>query len=137
MNCYFQRRSVRIRRFVVRSFWWRVCVAVSILAGLPWLGRAGAAEIAADFTLPNHNGGPNLRLYDYSGQIILLEFFYWWCPPCQKATPDVEANIDAYYKARHGNPAGVSVTVIDINLEEDPAHQADVDAFIRDNGLTL
>src|SRR5262249_4761842 len=91
--------------------------------------------IANDFTLPKHtNNTQSVSLYDYAGSIILLEFFYYWCPHCQIATPDLKKNIHDYYLAKHGNPAGIPVVTLYINLSQ---YGPETDNFIRANGLDL
>jgi peroxiredoxin len=44
----------------------------------------GAA--APDFSLSNAPGG-QVRLSDYRGRTVVLEFFATWCPHCQAAAP--------------------------------------------------
>lgn len=128
---------MRIGRSVINSLLLGIYVAGALLAVGQFPGRARAAEIAANFTLPNRKTGQELHLYDYAGQIILLEFFYHWCPHCQAATPDIKANLANYYDSRGGNPAGLPVTEIYINLESNPGDQAATDAFIQRHNLEI
>ncbi|MBN1353572.1 MAG: TlpA family protein disulfide reductase [Candidatus Omnitrophica bacterium] len=44
-------------------------------------------EKAPDFTLTDIEGD-TFRLSDYSGKVILLNFFGTWCPPCRAEMPD-------------------------------------------------
>lgn len=113
------------------------CAVVWLWAGAQFNGRTMAAEIAANFTLPNHKGGPDIHLYDYAGKIILLEFFYWWCPHCQAATPQIRTNIHQYYEDRGGSPGGYPIVEIYINLETDPGGLGPTDAFIQQHGLDI
>ncbi|MFH1790553.1 MAG: TlpA disulfide reductase family protein [Candidatus Omnitrophota bacterium] len=47
----------------------------------------GALKKAHDFTLNDINGKP-VKLSDYSGRVIILNFFATWCPPCRMEMPD-------------------------------------------------
>jgi cytochrome c biogenesis protein CcmG/thiol:disulfide interchange protein DsbE len=41
---------------------------------------------APDFTLTNSNGQP-VRLSDFRGKVVLLNFWATWCPPCKQEIP--------------------------------------------------
>lgn len=44
---------------------------------------------APDFTLKNVAGEP-VSLSDYRGQVVLLNFWATWCPPCKAEMPSME-----------------------------------------------
>jgi len=44
-------------------------------------------ETAQNFTLEDIAGN-SVSLYDYSGKVVLLNFFTTWCPPCKYEIPD-------------------------------------------------
>lgn len=48
---------------------------------------------APDFEVTSFSGEP-LRLSDLRGQIVILNFWASWCPPCQDETPLLEAAQD-------------------------------------------
>lgn len=85
-------------------------------------------ELAPDFTLRVLSGGEpgnRLALSDQRGQVVLLDFWASWCPPCRAQAPILEQ-----FAARH---ASDNVTVIGVNTgdAEPPAME-----FIRSVGLT-
>jgi peroxiredoxin len=46
-------------------------------------------ERAPDFTLPALTRG-SLSLHDFSRQVVVLNFWATWCPPCVEETPGLE-----------------------------------------------
>ena len=81
--------------------------------GLVSLAVAGHEPIsgdATDFTLKSHSG-ENLRLQEYTGQVVLLNFWASWCGPCRQEMPALEA---LYKKYQH-----LGFTVLAVNVDED------------------
>lgn len=69
----------------------------------------GASEGRAnlDLTLKDMNGAA-VRLSDYKGKVIILNFWATWCGPCQTEIPELVATYD-HYKDRDVVLLGVSV----------------------------
>ena len=83
----------------------------ALLLGL--LGLAQASEVsgpAPDFTLRS-NSGKNLKLSEFRGQVVLLNFWASWCGPCRQEMPALEK-----LQKRYGK---LGFTVLGVNVEED------------------
>ncbi|MCZ6671476.1 MAG: DUF3179 domain-containing (seleno)protein [Verrucomicrobia bacterium] len=95
--------------------------------------------IASDFTLKDRRTGEDVSLSDFEGQVIVLDFFAYWCAPCAFSSPDIEQNIQRFYKDQDGNANGVPVQVLSVNIEsgnpeltDDFIQQTDLDLVIDD-----
>lgn len=67
--------------------------------------------IASDFSLNRLDGG-RLKLSDYNGKIVILDFWASWCAPCLQIMPQVEKVAREF--------ADQSVVLMSINLGERP-----------------
>jgi len=88
----------------------RLLLAAFLLA---MLSLASANEIsgpAPDFTLRS-NTGKNLKLSEFRGQVVLLNFWASWCGPCRQEMPELEKLQKRYAK--------LGFTVLGVNVEED------------------
>ncbi len=67
-------------------------------------------ERAPDFTLPALTQG-SLSLHDFGRQVVVLNFWATWCPPCVEETPGLEKF------AEQMRPQGV--TVLGVSVDQD------------------
>jgi thiol-disulfide isomerase/thioredoxin len=79
---------------------------------------AKGAEIAPEFTLDGITS--NVSLKDFSGKVVLLDFWASWCIPCRKSFPWMNAMQEKY--------AAQGFTVIAINVDTE---RALADDFLR------
>jgi cytochrome c biogenesis protein CcmG, thiol:disulfide interchange protein DsbE len=90
-------------------------------------GREGVkiGDQAPEFTL-HSLGGNSLALGDYRQQVVVLNFWATWCPPCVEETPSLEKF------AVETKPLGVNV--IAVSVDEDPAA---LQKFVADHHLSF
>jgi len=81
--------------------------------------------------------GSTVRLSDFTGRIVFLEWFAVWCPFCVAAAPQVETGIVDWYAARNGNPYGVPVIHIAVNQEADSFYRTRTDNFVTQQGFAI
>jgi peroxiredoxin len=55
----------------------------------------GVKGKATDFSLKDLNGN-DVRLSDFRGKVVMLDFWATWCPPCVNAIPELAALHEKY-----------------------------------------
>ena len=80
---------------------------------------------APSLVLPDVDGRPQ-ALTDFRGQVVLINLWATWCPPCQAEMPLLQE----YYEKYHGS--GFTVVAI-----EDGEPAADVKSFVSQYRLTF
>lgn len=81
--------------------------------------------VAADFTLQDMSG-KNVKLSDYKGKVVLLEFWATWCPPCRASAPGLEK--------LHKNYKDKGLVVLTVSMDE--GGWDEVKSFIKEYGIT-
>jgi thiol-disulfide isomerase/thioredoxin len=81
-----------------------------MLVFAPLTLAANATGPAENFTLKSASG-ENIRLSEYRGQVVLINFWASWCGPCRQEMP----HLDAIHKKYE--PMGF--TVFGVNVEQD------------------
>lgn len=86
---------------------------------------------APDFALPGMDG-QTIRLSDYRGKVVLVNFWGTWCEPCKEETPALQ---QAYQKLKD---RGLVIVGVDLrSQEQDGAEGADgVRAFAQQYGIS-
>jgi peroxiredoxin len=86
---------------------------VYLQTNLAW--GVGLGQVAPDFTLPGLTG-ENLRLEEYRGKVVLINFWASWCGPCRQEMPILDRIHKRY------EPAGF--TVLGVNVEGEQEKKA-------------
>jgi len=81
---------------------------------------------APDFALRAPDGGP-VRLQDFRGRYVLVNFWATWCPPCVREMPSLERLAQTL--------ADAPFVVVDVALDEEGA--AKVKPFLARVGITF
>ena len=83
----------------------------------------GGNNKAPEFSLPSTDG-TTIRLSDYKGKVVILDFWATWCGPCRRGIPDL-IEIQKEF--------GKDVVVIGISLDE--GTKKDVVPFMKTIGI--
>jgi peroxiredoxin len=74
---------------------------------------------APDFTL-HTLGGPNLRLQEQRGRVVMVNFWATWCAPCRQEMPQLNKLYEKYRAS--------GFVLLGVNVDDDSRHAADVAA---------
>ncbi|MFD1177900.1 TlpA family protein disulfide reductase [Paenibacillus puldeungensis] len=85
-------------------------------------------KLAPDFILTNLKGEP-VKLSDYKGKKVLINFWATWCPPCQAEMPHMQ-KIYANYESK-------DVVVLGVNLSFTEKGSDSVQAFVDEQGISF
>ena len=83
----------------------------SVFAASSLASSGLAGQPAPDFALKS-SSGQNLRLSEYRGDVVMINFWATWCGPCRQEMPHLEALYQRY------NSLGF--TLLGVNVEADP-----------------
>lgn len=86
---------------------------------------------APDFTLATPDG-QEIRLSDYHGKIVLVNFWGTWCDPCIRELPALQS---AYAQLEDEGFVVIGVNLFD-NEQSQNHTEEDIQAFIEDKGIT-
>jgi peroxiredoxin len=135
-----QRRSGLSRRELLMAG--GGALAGLLVIALVWVlaGRSAGAALppaaqanrpAPDFALPGLDG-QTVRLSDYRGKVVLLNFWYTGCAPCREETPALQA---AYQKLA---PQGLEIIGMNVLANERKGADglADIRSFLGSHNVT-
>jgi len=87
-------------------------IAIGIAVLLASLNATADVDtgVAPDFTLKS-NDGANLRLSEFRGEVVMINFWASWCGPCRQEMPLLDELYTQY------QPLGF--TILGVNVEQD------------------
>lgn len=83
---------------------------------------------APDFELTTL-AGEVVRLSDYQGKKVILNFWATWCPPCKAEMPHMQKVYEEYKDQ--------GVEILAVNLTNQDKGIEEITSFVKDNGLTF
>jgi peroxiredoxin len=87
-------------------------------------GNSKPEHVKLDYTLKDMSG-KDVRLADYVGKPIIINFWATWCTPCQEEIPALVA-ISNKYKDR-------GLTILGVSIDDAPA---DLQKYAAEHGMT-
>lgn len=123
--------------------WFSVGVIVVLLLGLigiGWLNRNNLVMVEVGSTAPDYEAvdldGSAVRISDLRGEVVLLNVWATWCPPCKEEMPSMQR--------LHNDlgPGGLRIIAVSVDadlgiMDRVGNRGGDVDAFTRELGLTF
>ncbi|MGA2182483.1 MAG: TlpA disulfide reductase family protein [Bryobacteraceae bacterium] len=86
------------------------CSSSTEVEAAPRLKPEKDRKLAPDFTLKDSNGA-TVRLSDYRGKVVLLDFWATWCTPCQVEIP--------WFMEFEQSLKGKGFAVVGVSMDED------------------
>lgn len=117
-NPWFRRLEVTLWVMVAGAFLFRVLPPQEV-------GRVAQDEPAPTFSVKTLEG-EKVSLAGLRGDVVLVNFWATWCPPCRLEMPGFQSVYEAY-KDRGFTVVGLATDVNGLAL---------VEAFVRDNRIT-
>ncbi|MDQ2927522.1 MAG: TlpA family protein disulfide reductase [Pseudomonadota bacterium] len=96
----------------------RYAAVIALAFAAPYAVPAIAPLSAApDFTLRTMNG-PNMRLQEQRGRVVMVNFWATWCGPCRQEMPQLNRLYEKYHAA--------GFVLLGVNVDDDQQKAAEV-----------
>lgn len=107
-----------MKRCAIGSFTRGVVLATALVAPLSLPGTAAALEQgkpAPEFALPGKQG--TIKLADYRGKFVYLDFWASWCGPCRQSFPWMNE-----MQAKYGKD-GLAIVAVNVDQKREDAEK--------------
>lgn len=131
----------RLIRIMIRRYWTPFSIAILVLAAAwIWISAADVSSAADETITAPQNGflapgfkletldGERAALSDYRGQVVLINLWASWCPPCRAEMPAMQAAYTAFRDQ--------GFVILAVNATNQDSLQ-DASAFVEERGLTF
>lgn len=94
-----------------------VCLIFSFVAAASVASTGLTGQPAPDFALKSSNG-ENLRLSEYRGDVVMVNFWATWCGPCRQEMPLLDELYSRYQR--------VGFSLLGVNIDDNSAKAMDM-----------
>jgi len=117
-----------------------IVVLILILVGTGWMVRdrflpVEVGTAAPAFSAHDLEGNP-VRLADLRGEVVLLNIWATWCPPCREEMPSMQ-RLHEMYSDRGFHIVAVSIDAAPGRVDLGGRPGGNVSAFAQEMGLTF
>lgn len=122
---YFDPAKIEPMYHTLNANWKNTVYARELREKIALVKKTALGTYAPDFELPDVNGKP-VKLADYRGKYVLIDFWASWCGPCREENP--------YVKAAYEQFKNKGLEIVGISLDQPGQKKAWLKA-IQDDGL--
>jgi peroxiredoxin len=102
-----------------------IALVFGVFAASSLAAGSMAGQQAPDFALKSSTG-ENMRLSEYRGDVVMINFWATWCGPCQQEMPHLDALYSRYQR--------VGFNLLGVNVDVDTGRAMDM---IEDLGVNF
>ncbi|MDP3822053.1 MAG: TlpA disulfide reductase family protein [Burkholderiales bacterium] len=107
---------ITVKTHLLRSA--RALLAATIgVCAVAYAAPIAPGALAPDFTLRTL-GGPNMRLQEQRGRVVLVNFWATWCAPCRQEMPHLNKLHDKYGSS--------GFVLLGVNVDDDTKNAVDL-----------
>ena len=102
-----------------------ILLVLSIFMGSSLASSGLTGQTAPDFVLKSATG-ENLRLSEYRGDVVMINFWATWCGPCRQEMPLLDELYGRYQR--------VGFNLLGVNIDDDPRRAM---AMVNELGISF